>query len=114
MDDSNQSTVTTLSSRGRLLLIVLILLGLLSATDDDVTHLFQTHGEVYSAKVIVDRDTGRSKGFAFVEMDDDAAEKVLASPENFELEGRALRVNEAQDRRPRGSGPPRDRGRFRS
>lgn len=75
-----------------------------SATDEEIQGLFSSYGDVLSAKVIVDRDTGRSKGFAFVEMEDSAAEEILANQEGFELSGRQLRVNEAQDRRPRPGG----------
>jgi len=76
-----------------------------SATDADLEQLFEPFGEVHSARVIVDRDTGRSKGFAFVELDDENAKQVLESGDEFELGGRALRVNPAEDRRPRGGGP---------
>jgi RNA recognition motif-containing protein len=75
-----------------------------TATDAELQDLFSEFGEVHSARVIVDRDTGRSKGFAFVELDDENAKQVLAQADAFELGGRPLRVNQAEDRRPRGGG----------
>jgi cold-inducible RNA-binding protein len=66
-------------------------------TEADLTSMFEQHGNVESARIITDRDTGRSKGFAFVEMtDDDAAEKAIAQLNGKEIGGRALTVNEAR------------------
>ncbi len=73
-----------------------------SATEGDVAGLFAEMGEVLSVRVIADRETGRSRGFAFVELDDAIADQVLE--QQFELEGRHLRVNEAEERAPRGGG----------
>jgi RNA recognition motif-containing protein len=73
------------------------------AADDDLRELFEEYGEVLSVRVIMDRDTGRSKGFAFVEMEDDSARDVLAA-DGFEMEGRELRVNEAEERGSRDGG----------
>jgi len=71
-------------------------------TDTDLQNLFEPHGSVQSAQVIKDRDTGRSKGFGFVEMDNgkeaDAAITALNGQEN---NGRALTVNEARPREDR-------------
>ncbi len=72
--------------------------GLPYQTDEaQLTQIFAAYGEVASAKVITDRDTGRSKGFGFVEMnDDEAAKKAIAGLNETELEGRAITVNEAR------------------
>ena len=76
-----------------------------STTDQELEELFAQHGSVSSAKVITDRETGRSRGFGFVEMDDAAAaDKAIAALDGSQLGGRDLRVNEARER---GSGPPR-------
>jgi len=74
-----------------------------SATDDEVTEMFGQHGTVHSVALINDRETGRPRGFGFVEMDDDAATAAIQALDGQEMGGRALRVNEAQDR-PRGGG----------
>ena len=73
-------------------------------TENDITELFEQAGEVQSAAIITDRDTGRSKGFAFVEMDDEGAEKAIAQFNGAELNGRALTVNEARPREERSGG----------
>ncbi len=74
-------------------------------TSDNLTQLFSQHGNVSSARVIMDRDTGRSKGFAFVEMDnDDEAKAAMDALNDFEVDGRALRINEAKPREPRSYG----------
>jgi cold-inducible RNA-binding protein len=66
-------------------------------TEADLTSMFDQHGSVESVKIITDRDTGRSKGFGFVEMnDDEAAEKAIAELNGKEVGGRALTVNEAR------------------
>lgn len=61
-----------------------------------LAELFAPHGEVISATVIVDRDTGRSKGFGFVEMNDADAEKAISSLNGSDLDGRTITVNEAR------------------
>lgn len=76
-------------------------------TNADLEGLFSPFGEVRSAEVIQDRDTGRSKGFGFVEMaDDNAANAAIAALNEKEQNGRRLAVNEARPRedRPRGGG----------
>lgn len=79
-----------------------------SSTDDDLRTAFEAFGEVSSAKVIMDRETGRSRGFGFVEMPDDgAAREAIDGMNNKDLQGRTLRVNEA---RPRESGGGAGRG----
>ena len=70
-----------------------------STTVETVEDLFGQFGQVDSAKIIFDRDTGRSKGFGFVEMsDDDAAREAIASLNDSEVDGRQIVVKEAEDR----------------
>jgi RNA recognition motif-containing protein len=74
-------------------------------TDGDLQNMFSPHGTVQSAQVIMDRDTGRSKGFGFVEMDNsEQAQAAIAALNGKENDGRALTVNEARPREERGSG----------
>src|SRR5450432_4421100 len=69
-------------------------------TDQDLTDLFGQLGEVVSATVIIDRETGRSKGFGFVEMSNDQdAQNAISQLNNSTLEGRTIIVNEANERR---------------
>jgi RNA recognition motif-containing protein len=71
-------------------------------TDDDLREAFAAFGEVSRASVIMDRDTGRSKGFGFVEMPDDAqAEAAINGLNEKDLSGRPIRVNEAKPREDR-------------
>lgn len=72
-----------------------------NVTDADLTDLFQEYGEISSAKVITDRQTGRSKGYGFVEMDDEAATKAIEELNGAEYDGRTLAVSEAKPREPR-------------
>ena len=73
-----------------------------SFKDDSLKELFEEHGEVTSAKVIVDRMSGRSRGFGFVEMDDDAAgESAIEALNDSDQNGRNLRVNQARPREDR-------------
>ena len=66
-------------------------------SDSDLQQLFEKYGTVASARVVMDRATGRSKGFGFVQMDDRAeAEKAIAGANGYDMGGRALRVNESQ------------------
>ncbi len=74
------------------------------ATDATLRELFEPHGEVQTARVIMDRDTGRSRGFGFVEMDEEAAGKAIEALNGTEIEGRALTVNEARPKRTGGGG----------
>src|SRR5947209_7981815 len=77
------------------------------ANGSDLEQLFGQHGTVQSAEVISDRDTGRSKGFGFVQMgSDEEAQAAIAALNGKEHDGRALTVNEAKPRedRPRGGG----------
>jgi RNA recognition motif-containing protein len=76
-----------------------------SATEDELRVAFEAHGAVASVNVITDRETGRSRGFAFVEMDDaSAADEAMRALDGSDMGGRSLRVNEAQDRRGGGGG----------
>ena len=79
-----------------------------SATEDEIRELFAKHGAVHSVALISDRDTGRPRGFGFVEMDDDAAVAAMEALDGYEMNGRNQRVNEAQDKPRRDRGPRRD------
>lgn len=71
-------------------------------SDDELRAVFENFGHVDSARIITDRDTGRSKGFGFVEMpDDDQAAEALEALNGSEIMGRALTVNEARPKKPR-------------
>jgi cold-inducible RNA-binding protein len=71
-------------------------------SDQDLMALFTEYGQVNSAAVILDRETGRSRGFGFVEMEsDDDARKAIESLNGRDVEGRTLNVNEARPREPR-------------
>jgi RNA recognition motif-containing protein len=72
-----------------------------SSTEQDLQDLFSQHGTVESVKVITDRETGRSRGFGFVEMDETGANAAMEALNGSELGGRTLRVNEARERAPR-------------
>ena len=75
-----------------------------STTEADLKDLFGTFGEVHSAAVITDRDTGRSRGFGFVELDPGDADKAISELDGRDFGGRSLRVNEAQDKSRGGGG----------
>ena len=73
-----------------------------TASEDDVRQLFEQYGAVDKINLITDRDTGRAKGFGFVEMPDSrAAQSALQGLNGKDLQGRALTVNEAKPREPR-------------
>ena len=73
-------------------------------TDDDLSNLFSQYGTVTSAKILKEKNTGRSKGFGFVEMEDEeAAKTAIATLNESEVQGRKLIVNESQPR-PEGGG----------
>jgi len=74
-------------------------------TDSDLQRMFEAHGTVQSAQVIMDRDTGRSKGFGFVEMgSDQEAQAAIQALNGKEVDGRALTVNEARPKTEGGGG----------
>jgi RNA recognition motif-containing protein len=76
-----------------------------SATEDEVQGLFAAFGEVSRVHLVNDRETGRPRGFGFVEMsDDDSALKAIESLDQSELDGRTLRISEAQPRESRTGG----------
>ena len=75
-----------------------------SATEEQVQNLFAEHGEVLSVKLVNDRETGRARGFGFVEMEEPGASAAIEALDNASFGGRTLRVNEAKPRAPR---PPR-------
>jgi RNA recognition motif-containing protein len=83
-----------------------------SSTEDELRKLFGRHGSVDSVSVITDRDTGRPRGFAFVEMSEpSAATDAIKALDGTQLGGRALKVSEAQDK-PRSGGGGYGRGGF--
>ena len=72
------------------------------AVDEDLKKLFEQYGTVTSAKIITDRETGRSRGFGFVEMsDDEAAQTAISELDGGMVEGRAIKVTEAKPREER-------------
>ncbi len=79
-----------------------------SATEDEVRELFEVHGTVSAVDLINDRETGRPRGFGFVEMEDQEAEAAISALDGKELGGRTLRVNVAKER---GGGGGGDRNR---
>jgi RNA recognition motif-containing protein len=80
-------------------------------SDSDLQDMFGAHGTVQSAQVIMDRDTGRSKGFGFVEMgSDQEAQAAIAALNGKEIQGRALTVNEARPKEGGGGGGGGGRG----
>ena len=76
-----------------------------SMTDVDLQDLFTPFGNVESAQVVMDRDSGRSRGFGFVEMAKDHAQAAIAKLNGHQVESRALRVNESESK-------PRNTGRY--
>jgi len=82
-----------------------------SMTSATLEGLFSPHGTVTSAEVVSDRETGRSRGFGFVEMDsDDACQQAIDALNGSEVDGRPLTVNEARERAPRSGGGGGGRG----
>ncbi|WP_200763240.1 RNA recognition motif domain-containing protein [Nitrosophilus alvini] len=71
------------------------------SSEEEVKELFAQYGDVSSVKIITDRETGRPRGFAFVEMEDDGALSAIDALDGKEFEGRTLRVNEARPREQR-------------
>src|SRR5579871_6000841 len=82
-------------------------------TEEDLTSMFSQYGEVSSAKIITDRETGRSRGFGFVEMSsDDEGKAAMAALNNKEIEGRAISVTVARPREERGGSGGGSRGGY--
>ena len=75
-----------------------------TASEDDIRNLFSAHGEVSSVALITDRETGRPRGFGFIEMDDAGATKAIQTLDQTEMDGRSLTVNEAKPQQSRGGG----------
>ncbi|MFN8777643.1 MAG: RNA recognition motif domain-containing protein [Flavobacteriales bacterium] len=82
-----------------------------SLTSAELTELFNQYGAVTSAKVITDRETGRSRGFGFVEMaDDEEGRNAISALDQAEVKGRRINVKEAEERAPRSNDRPRSGG----
>ena len=74
-------------------------------TDSDLKKTFSAYGEVTEAKVITDRETGRSRGFGFVTFaEDENAKSAISKLDGSSLDGKTIKVNEAQEKSPRGGG----------
>ena len=74
------------------------------STEEEIQQLFEQYGSVVSVKMITDRDTGRPRGFGFVEMDDDDGATAIESLDGTEFAGRNLKVNAAREKRQQRSG----------
>jgi len=80
-----------------------------TSTSNDIGDMFSTYGAVHSVNLINDRETGRPRGFGFVEMDDEPALAAIEALNGTELGGRSLRINEARGREDRSGGGDRER-----
>ncbi|MDK2821026.1 MAG: hypothetical protein PWP31_991 [Clostridia bacterium] len=69
-----------------------------ATTEEELAKAFSNHGEVVSARIITDRQTGRSRGFGFVEVNDEDADRMIEAMNGSELGNRVLTVNEARER----------------
>ena len=82
-----------------------------NSTEEAIRALFERYGTVNSARIMTDRDTGRSRGFAFVEMEnEEQADQAISALNGYNMEGRALNVNEARPKPDRGFGGGGGRG----
>ena len=72
-----------------------------SSTEDEVRQLFEAHGSVHAVNLVTDRDTGRPRGFGFVDMEDDAADTAIRALDGSQFGQRTLKVNEARPREER-------------
>ncbi|VAX18353.1 RNA-binding protein [hydrothermal vent metagenome] len=75
-----------------------------SVTEDELREMFGQFGEVQTVKLITDRETGRPRGFGFVEMDDEGAEAAIKALNDTEMGGRNLRINQSEPRKTGGGG----------
>ncbi len=75
-----------------------------TATEDQVRSLFEKHGEVLKVSLINDRETGRPRGFGFVEISDSGLAPAIQQLDGYEMDGRALKVNQAEDKPRNGGG----------
>jgi len=69
-----------------------------NATEDDVRNLFSQHGAIHSVKMITDRETGKPRGFCFVEIEQGGANSAIEALNGADFQGRSLRVNEAREK----------------
>jgi RNA recognition motif-containing protein len=76
-----------------------------TSSEDELRELFSQHGTVYSVKLVSDRDTGRPRGFGFVDMEPQHASAAIEALNGRDFQGRTLRVNEARERQNRPSRP---------
>lgn len=83
-----------------------------NVTEDEVRELFSEHGTIESLAWITDRDTGRFRGFCFIEMEDQSAAAAISALDGQDFQGRDLRVNEARPREDRGGGGRRGGGGY--
>ncbi|MBU0690210.1 RNA-binding protein [bacterium] len=79
-----------------------------SATEDEIRTLFSEYGTVDTVELLMDRDSGRPRGFGFVQMNEADASRAISGLDGKDMGGRALRVNEAKDRAERSSRSPRE------
>jgi RNA recognition motif-containing protein len=93
-------TVSALNAEENFSMLKKLFVGSLPWSIDDsaLEDLFRDHGTVQSARVITDRDTGRSRGFGFVEIETDDLAAIIRSTDGQDVEGRAIRVNEAEEK----------------
>ncbi|HJM82494.1 MAG TPA: RNA-binding protein [Nitrospinota bacterium] len=70
-----------------------------SVTEDDLREMFEAHGSVQSAKLITDRETGRSRGFGFITMENDEADAAIKALNKSDCDGRVLKVNQSEPRK---------------
>lgn len=83
-----------------------------SATEDELKQMFEAHGQVDRVAIVLDRDTGRSRGFGFVEMVDDGGTAAISALDGTDMDGRPLKVNEARPRERQGGGGGGGGGRY--
>jgi len=71
------------------------------ATEEELTNTFEAHGQVISSRIVTERETGKSRGFGFVEVEDADAQKIIKAMSGFNMGGRSLIVNEARPKQSR-------------